>query len=86
MSPAHTVIKLADWTIGPDREEGASPPVREVECTTCGWRSEPSTRQLITDTLALQHAGRTSHTGYREITTAFLRVVPAEGNPKAVVG
>ncbi|MFF3326096.1 hypothetical protein [Streptomyces sp. NPDC002889] len=79
-----TVIKLADWTIGPDREEGASPPIRQVECTTCGWQSQPSVRQLDTDTQALAHAGRTSHPSYREITTAFLRVVPADGNPKAV--
>lgn len=79
-----SVIKLADWTIGPDRSEGASPPIRQVECTTCGWQSQPSVRQLDTDTQSLAHAGRTSHTGYREITTAFLRVVPAEGNSKAV--
>lgn len=83
---ARSVIKFADWTISPDREEGASPPVRETECTTCGWRSQASVRQLDTDTQALAHAGRTSHTGFREITTAFLRVVPAEGNSKAVAG
>lgn len=77
----HSVIKMADWTISPDRSEGASPPIRQSECTRCGAVSEPSTIQLDTDRWALQHAASTRHTGFREITTAFLRVTRAEGNP-----
>jgi hypothetical protein len=75
------VVKLADWTIGPDREEGASPPVRETECTSCHERSEPSNGQPGPDAWAIAHTGATGHTGFREIVTAFLRVTPAPGNP-----
>jgi len=81
---SRAVITAALWTIGPDREEGASPPIRQSECTTCGWQSVASTRQEVTDIAAMEHAGRTNHLSYREVVTAFLRVVPARGNPKAV--
>lgn len=76
-----TVIKMADWTISPDPSEGASPPIRQTECTSCCAASEPSIIQLDTDRWALQHAARTRHTGFRETTTAFLRVTCAEGGP-----
>lgn len=77
-----SVVKYAEWLLAPDRSQGASSPVREIECTTCGERSEASTGQLGPDSWALGHAGaHPQHTGYREITTAFLRVMPAEGNP-----
>ncbi|NUK22084.1 DUF7848 domain-containing protein [Streptomyces lunaelactis] len=76
-----SVIKRAEWTIGPDPSEGASPSIREIECTGCGERSEASTGQLGPDAWAIGHTGATQHTGYREIVTAFLRVVPAPGNP-----
>jgi hypothetical protein len=83
---SRSVITAALWTIGPDREDGASPPIRQTECTTCGWQSPATIRQDVTDLAALEHAGRTNHTSYREIVTAFLRVVPARGNPKQVAG
>jgi hypothetical protein len=82
MSPRR-IIRPALWTIGPDREEGASPPIRQSECTTCDWQSVASTRQEVTDLAAMEHAGLTNHTGYREIVTAFLRVAPTAGNPRA---
>jgi cytochrome c2 len=76
-----SVIKSAEWTIGADRSDGASPPIREIQCTTCHERSEPSTGQLGPDVWAIAHTGATGHDGFREIVTAFLRVVPAPGNP-----
>ena len=78
---ARTIIKRAEWTIGADHTEGASPPIREIECTSCHERSEASTGQLGPDVWAIAHTGATQHTGFREIVTAFLRVVPAPGNP-----
>lgn len=71
-------MRLARWTIGADRSEGASPPIREVECTTCPATSEPTTDQSAGDIWAIGHTGETGHTGYREVVTAFLRVAPAE--------
>lgn len=76
-----SVVKHAEWTIGPDHAEGASSPIREIECTDCGQRSEASTGQLGPDAWAIAHCGKTGHDGFREIATAFLRVVPAPGNP-----
>ncbi|MGW7363608.1 DUF7848 domain-containing protein [Streptomyces sp. NPDC054841] len=78
---SHTIIRLADWTLGPDRSEGVSAPIREIECTTCYERSEASTEQVGPDSWAIAHTGRTGHNGFREIVTAFLRVTPAPGNP-----
>lgn len=70
---SRSVIKLATWTLGADASEGVSPPIREIECTTCMERSEPDTSQLGPDSWALRHAGLSGHSGYREIVTAFLR-------------
>lgn len=76
-----SVIRMADWTIGADRTPGASPPIREVECTSCRERSDADTGQLGPDVWAIGHAGATGHTSFREFVTAFLRVIPAPGNP-----
>ncbi|WP_251021383.1 hypothetical protein [Streptomyces sp. ISL-98] len=78
MTP-RSIIKKATWTLGADHSQGASPPIREIECTTCQDRSEASTDQLGPDSWALHHAGLTGHTGYREIVTAFLRATPGPG-------
>ncbi|MFC8830131.1 hypothetical protein ACFT9I_32945 [Streptomyces sp. NPDC057137] len=77
-----TVIKLADWTLGVDTEPGVSGPVHEIECTTCGESSEASDGRTNPEEWALRHTGsNTSHRSYRGITTSFLRVTPAPGNP-----
>lgn len=75
---ASSVFRFADFTIGADRSEGASAPIRVVECTTCADASEPAGagEQWLTDKWAIAHAGQTQHTGFREIVTAFLRVTP----------
>ncbi|RFU86077.1 hypothetical protein DY218_14340 [Streptomyces triticagri] len=76
---SRTVVRAARWTIGPDRTPGASTPVREIECTTCLNRSDPSDEQGGPDLWALGHAARTGHTGFREIVTAFLRASTTRG-------
>ncbi|MER7723580.1 hypothetical protein [Streptomyces sp. NPDC096323] len=77
-----SVIRLADWTIGPDRAPGASGPVYEVECTTCMERSDADENRRPPEDWALRHAGRNpDHRGFRAIITSFLRVTPAPGNP-----
>ncbi|MFJ2110652.1 hypothetical protein ACIOEX_01765 [Streptomyces sp. NPDC087850] len=81
MKVNRSTIRLAKWVIGRDKEEGASPPIREVECTTCMEKSPAETNQIDGDIWALQHTGRNGHTGYREIVTSFLRSRPAEGKP-----
>ncbi|WP_175409724.1 hypothetical protein [Streptomyces sp. TRM64462] len=77
-----SIIRQAELTIGPAGAGGASPPIREVECTTCHERSKPTTDQLAGDVWAIRHAARHhGHRGFREIVTAFLRVTTALGNP-----
>ncbi|MFJ2094738.1 hypothetical protein ACIOEW_36620 [Streptomyces sp. NPDC087901] len=77
-----SVIRLADWAIGPDRTPGASAPVYEVECTTCLETSDAYEGPTSPEDWALAHAGRNpSHRSYRAIITSFLRVTPAPGNP-----
>ncbi|MGW4032885.1 DUF7848 domain-containing protein [Streptomyces sp. NPDC004838] len=66
-----------DWAIGPDRSPGASAPMREIECTSGDGQSEACTEGLGPDAWAIAHARATGHSGFREITTEYLRVVPA---------
>lgn len=68
-----SIIRRADWTLTADRSEGASPPIRVIECTTCAGQSPTSTGQMEPESWALKHAGSTGHTGFREDVTAFLR-------------
>ncbi|MFE3253666.1 hypothetical protein [Streptomyces sp. NPDC059209] len=83
----NTVIKLAEWTLGVDTEPGASGPVHEIECTTCGESSNASEERASPEEWALRHTGGNPyHRSYRGITTSFLRVTPAPGNPYAVRG
>ncbi|MEV8406892.1 hypothetical protein AB0R12_14070 [Streptomyces niveus] len=78
------VIKHADWTLGVDTQPGASGPVHEIECTTCGESSEAFGQRASPEEWALNHTGdNPSHRGFRGITTAFFRVTPAPGNPYA---
>lgn len=81
MSP-RAVIRYADWTIGPDRTPGASGPIYELECTTCGEASDAAEERTPPEDWAFTHTGRnTDHRSYRAIGTSFLRVEPAPGNP-----
>lgn len=69
-----TVMRYAEWTIGQDTSEGASPPLYEVECTTCDAKSGVSESAGDAQDWALQHSGRNpSHTGFRGINTTFWR-------------
>lgn len=77
-----SVIRHADWMIAPDRTPGASGPVYEVECTTCGKSSDAAEGPTPPEDWALRHTGRhTGHRGYRAIITSFVRVTLAPGNP-----
>lgn len=69
-----SVIRFAMWTIAPDPSEGASPPLYELECTTCPERSAPSEAAADAQQWALEHSGRhPTHTGFRGISTSFWR-------------
>lgn len=71
---AHTVIRYADWMIGPDTAPEAPDIIHELECTTCNALSGPDENFETVRTWAFRHVGRNpSHTGYREIIHRFWR-------------
>lgn len=77
-----SVLRHEDWTIGVDREDGASGPVYEIECTSCMERSDADEAKRPPEDWAMRHAGQHhDHRSYRAIATSFLRVTPAPGNP-----
>lgn len=74
-----SVIRYATWTIAPDLSEGASPPIYELECTTCLERSPASEDGAEAQQWALGHSGRQpTHTGFRGIHTSFWRTAMKE--------
>lgn len=81
--PQRAVLRHAEWIIGPERDSGGHIriPVRETKCETCGHSSGTHHGQEQNDRWALQHAGKTGHRSYLEITTASLAVSPAPTNP-----
>ncbi|MFE7456326.1 hypothetical protein [Streptomyces sp. NPDC057554] len=70
------VIRFADWTLNVDHT--GSGPVFESECTTCGDCSGAAEGKDAPEMWCLRHAGRTGHTGFRGITTAFFRASLSE--------
>ncbi|MEV5289901.1 hypothetical protein AB0K64_01510 [Streptomyces sp. NPDC053741] len=81
-----TIIRAADWTLGPEVAAGAPrEALFESECTTCGDRSgaEEGTR-IPAEVWALKHTGgNPAHRSFRAVITSFWAVSPADGNPYA---
>ncbi|WP_444972073.1 DUF7848 domain-containing protein [Streptomyces lunaelactis] len=65
------VMRSAGWTLSIDLS--GSGPIFEAECTSCGEASGPADDRAGPEIWCLRHAGRTGHTGFRGITTAFFR-------------
>ncbi|MFI1104997.1 hypothetical protein [Streptomyces melanogenes] len=77
-----SVIRYAEWTLGPDTTPGASAPIHVMECTTCLDTSPPSDEKTEPEVWAIRHTARHhDHPGFRAIVTSFTRVTPAPGNP-----
>ncbi|MDF3291150.1 DUF7848 domain-containing protein [Streptomyces silvisoli] len=71
---AHTVIRRADWMIGPETAPEAPRIVFEMECMRCDEASQASEEFEDVRDWAFQHVGRNpSHTGFREIIHRFWR-------------
>lgn len=71
---AHTVIRRADWMIGPETAPEAPPIIFEMQCTGCEEVSEASEEFEYVRDWAFAHVGRhPSHTGFREIIHRFWR-------------
>ncbi|MFI9720036.1 hypothetical protein ACIHFE_10310 [Streptomyces sp. NPDC052396] len=64
---AHTVIRFADWAIGPDSAPESPAILHMLECTTCDAVSLVAEDFEDVRSWAFLHSGRNpSHTGYRE--------------------
>ncbi|MFI9200366.1 hypothetical protein [Streptomyces sp. NPDC053048] len=65
---AHTVIRWADWTIGPDVAPEAPAVDFEMQCIACGASSGPGEEFEAARDWAFRHVGRSpSHTAFREV-------------------
>ncbi|MFI1968842.1 hypothetical protein BLA24_24340 [Streptomyces cinnamoneus] len=64
----HTVIRWADWTIGPDTAPDVPAVTFAMHCTTCDAASGKDGDFETVRDWAFRHVGRhPSHTGYREV-------------------
>lgn len=77
MTPPRAVWRFADWVLSPDTS--GSGPIYAAECTTCGDASEGAEGTEAPEIWSLQHAGRTGHTGFRNIVISFSRASLVEG-------
>ncbi|GAA1539354.1 hypothetical protein GCM10009730_55590 [Streptomyces albidochromogenes] len=73
------VLRFVDWSLSLDAV--GSEPINEVACTTCHEAPEPGERDAL-EHWCLRHAGRTRHTGFRAVTTAFFRATCHESLPE----
>ncbi|MBD0745375.1 hypothetical protein BG418_27445 [Streptomyces sp. CBMA152] len=71
------VWRYADWVLRPD--SSGSGPIYAAECTTCGDASDGAEDTAAPEIWSLRHAGRTGHTGFRNIITSFSRASLVEG-------
>jgi hypothetical protein len=80
---SRVVLRFADWTIGPERDEDGHARTRKhaVRCRTCEEMSKPGQDQSQSDRWAMRHAAVTGHRDYGEIITVFLPVRLAPTNP-----
>ena len=82
MAP-RTVIRSAEWTLGPETAAGATQAIFRAECLTCGAQSDlVDNESAPVETWALKHTGlNTAHRQFKLLTEWFMRVSPAPGNP-----
>jgi len=78
-----SIIKAAEWTLGPDTREDVPAGVYSAECLTCGAQVQPTANErLPVEIWALKHTGlNPDHRQFRATTETFWRVTPTEGNP-----
>jgi hypothetical protein len=78
-----SIIKAAEWTLGPETGDDAPAGVHSAECITCGAQAQPTDNgRLPVDVWALKHTGLDpDHRQFKATAETFWRVTPAEGNP-----
>ncbi|PAZ16248.1 hypothetical protein CLM62_08995 [Streptomyces sp. SA15] len=78
-----SIIKAAEWTLGPETGEGAPQGIYSAVCLTCGAKAQPTDdERLPVEVWALEHTGlNPGHRQFKAVAETFWRVTPAEGNP-----
>lgn len=78
-----SIIKAADWTLGPETSTGAPEAIFSALCLSCGEESQPTgDDRLPVEVWVLKHTGRNpAHRQFKATAETFWRVTPAEGNP-----
>ncbi|UUU34414.1 hypothetical protein JIX56_33765 [Streptomyces sp. CA-210063] len=78
-----SIIKAAEWTLGPDAGDEVPETVYSVVCLSCGAVSPAmDDERLPVEVWALKHTGMNpDHRRFKAKAETFWRVSPAEGNP-----
>lgn len=78
-----SIIKAAEWTLGPETRSGAPDGIYSAVCVTCGAEARPTDNErLPVEVWALRHTGvNPTHRQFKAMAETFWRVTPAEGNP-----
>ncbi len=74
-----SVFRFVNWVLLLDTS--GSPPIFELECTSCGTPSEASEAPDGPQEWALEHAGRSGHEMFRAVHTSFFRATRTEARP-----
>lgn len=72
------VFRFVDYSIGLDPHSDRD--MEEMACTSCGDESGCASFDDIAK-WAINHTARTTHTGFRQITTNYHRVVRQDQDP-----
>jgi hypothetical protein len=78
-----SIIKAAEWTLGPETDEGAPQAIYSAVCMECGAEAQPTDNEgLPVEAWVLKHTGlNPTHRQYKAMTETYWSVTPAEGNP-----
>jgi hypothetical protein len=78
-----SIIKAAEWTLGPETGEGAPQAIYSAVCMACGAEAQPTDNErLPVEVWTIKHTGlNPTHRQFKAMTETYWSVTPAEGNP-----
>lgn len=78
-----SIIKAAQWTLGPETAEEAPQGIYSAKCLTCGAQAQPTDNErLSVEVWALKHTGlNPAHRQFTATAETFWCVTPTDGNP-----
>ncbi|MFC8388307.1 hypothetical protein [Streptomyces sp. NPDC057238] len=78
-----SIIKAAEWALGPETGEGAPQAIYSALCMACGAEAPASDDSPEpVEVWALKHTGlNPAHRQYKAMVETYWRVTPVEGNP-----